>query len=205
MQGMPSGRGRKGGRKRVKESTISETFVSVNRFVPPPPSPTPSQPSLPAHCLPPPPQAQQSQLHDSGNVNVASGTASHVTVSLPHSLPPPLIRMDPPGPSQPANVNPFYIKFIVGNIRVCQGCKGSLKTVDNHIPTPPFDIAAARSENKPFRDASGNLITPKRATVYHYHCHPQCIRAVEPHFVLSSLLIPGTSTSETATHEVTLT
>ena len=36
---MPSGRCRKGGRPkriRVKESTVSETFVSVNRFVPPP-------------------------------------------------------------------------------------------------------------------------------------------------------------------------
>lgn len=120
-----------------------------------------------------------------------------MTVSVPHSLPPPLIRMDPtdsspPALSEPPNVNPFYIKFITGNIRVCQGCKGSLKTTDNRIPTPPFDTAAARAENRPFRDVlSGNLITPKRATVYHYHCHPQCIRAVEPHFVLSSILIPN--------------
>ena len=28
------------------------------------------------------------------------------------------------------NVNPFYLKFIAGNIRVCQGCKGSLRMED---------------------------------------------------------------------------
>ena len=115
------------------------------------------------------------------------------------SRPPNMNPCAPPGPpnvnpptlSQPPNVNPFYVKFIAGNIRICQGCKGSLKTSDNRIPMPPFDIAAARSENRPFRDASGNLITPKRATVYHYHCRPQCIQAVEPHFILSSLLVPA--------------
>ena len=156
MQGLPSGRGRKGGRpkrKRVRES-LSEILTTI----------TPSSPLT------------QSQAHCSG-VNIASGTSSHVTVSLPHSLPPPLIGMDPtdsspPALSEPPNVNPFYIKFITGNIRVCQGCNGSLKTTDNRIPIPPFDIAAARAENRPFRDVlSGNLITPKhapkRATVYH--------------------------------------
>ena len=82
-----------------------------------------------------------------------------------NSFPPPEpLNVNPPRLSQPPNVNPFYVKFIAGNIRICQGCKGSLKTSDNRIPTPPFDIAAARSENRPFRDASGNLITPKCIT-----------------------------------------
>lgn len=94
------------------------------------------------------------------------------------------------------NVNPFYFKFISGNIRVCQGCKGSLKTTDNWIPTPPFDIAAAR----PFRDASGTLITPKRATVYHYHCHPQCAQAVEPHFINFCLLLVPADVKAKLTH-----
>ena len=161
-----------------RKSSVPETLVSVNKS-------------------PPPPPPGQSQGHCGGSVNVASGASSHVTVTLPHSLPPPLIRMGsgsspgpspadvnlfpptqlpnvspfppsvpsrppdvnpyaPPGPpnvnpprlSQPPNVNPFYVKFIAGNVRICQGCKGSLKTSDNHIPTPPFDIAAARSENR---------------------------------------------------------
>ena len=174
MQGLPSGRGRKGGqpkRKRTKEPSVAETFDTVNKSPPPPPG-----------------QHQQSQ---GSGVNVASGASSHITVTLP---PPPLIRMDsssPPSPSEPPNVNPFYVKFITGNIRVCQGCKGSLKTTDNHVPTSPFDMAVAHAENRPFRDTSGNLVTPKRVTVYHYHCRPQCIQAVEPYFILSSLLIPN--------------
>ena len=108
-----------------------------------------------------------------------------------NSFPPGPLNVNSPRLSQPPNVNSFYVKFIASNIRICQGCKGSLKTSDNRIPTPPFDIAAARSENRPFRDASGNLITPKRATLYHYHCRPQCIQAVEPHFILSSLVVPA--------------
>ena len=65
MQGLPSGRGRKGGhpkRKRTKESKVPETFVSVN-----------NSPPLRA----PPPQAHQSQGHCSGSVNFASGAASN--------------------------------------------------------------------------------------------------------------------------------
>ena len=116
--------------------TVSETFATVNKSHPPTP------PGL----------HQQCQSHCSGSVNVASGASSHVTVTLPQGMPPPLIRMDsssPPAPSDPPNVNPFYVKF--GNIRVCQGCKGSLRTTDNRVPTP-YDIAAARAENRLFRD-----------------------------------------------------
>ena len=78
MQGMPSGRGPKGGRpkrKRARELTVPETFMSVNKFLslpPAPPPPPPSRPSLPMHNLPPSVQAQQSQVHSSGNVNVAT-------------------------------------------------------------------------------------------------------------------------------------
>ena len=138
----------------------------------------------PSPFLAPPPQAQQSQGHCSGSVTVASGAASNVTVTLPQSLPPPLIRMDPVSPAGP---NPFYVKFISGNIRVCQGCKGSLKTTDNRIPTHPFDIAAARSENRPFRDASGTLITPKRATTTVVHSAYKQLNLI----LLSSLVIPA--------------
>ena len=106
MQGLPSGRGRKGGQaKRKRKKEVPETLVSVNRSPPPPPPPG------------------QSQRHCNGSVNVASGAASHVTVTLPQRLPPPLVRVGsssspglsqppggiqfPPGPSQPPNANPF--------------------------------------------------------------------------------------------------
>ena len=36
----------------------------------------------------------------------------------------------------PTNPNPFYLKFVTGNIRICQGCRGSLRCADSTIPEP---------------------------------------------------------------------
>ena len=56
-----------------------------------------------------------------------------------------------PAPSQP-NLNPFYVKFIYGNIRMCQGCRSPLRLTDGSIPAPPFDLVMARVERRTFRD-----------------------------------------------------
>lgn len=58
------------------------------------------------------------------------------------------------------NTNPFYVKAIEGNIRVCQGCRGSLKCLDGSVPAPPFDMCSARAKRRSFRDANGILRTP---------------------------------------------
>ena len=112
--------------------------------------------------------------------------------------PPPLISVlvtPPTPPTQPTALpaNPSKcepILFEVRNIRVCQGCRGSLKTSDGAVPSLPFDLAVACAEQGPFCDSSGDLITPKRPTVYHYHCKLECIKAVKPHFIPSSVRIP---------------
>ena len=41
------------------------------------------------------------------------------------------------------NTNPFYVNAIKGNIRVCRGCRGSLKYLDGSVPAPPFDTCSA--------------------------------------------------------------
>ena len=84
-----------------------------------------------------------------------------------------------------ATTNPFYIKVITGNIRICQGCRDTLYTVDGQIPAPPYmyDLTIARAEQLSYRDTSGNLITPRKATTSHYHCWIECIKAAEPNFV----------------------
>ena len=117
-------------------------------------------------------------------------------LSLPQTPPTPSTL--PTSPLAP-NVNPFYLKFIKGNIRVCQGCRGSLKTSDGAVPSPPFDLTIAHAEQRPFRDSSGNLITPKRPTVYHYHYHfkVECIKAL---FVPSSVRIPDVRTDLCTAH-----
>lgn len=88
------------------------------------------------------------------------------------------------------NTNPFYVKAIEGNIRVCQGCRGSLKGLNGSVPAPPFDMCSARSERRSFRDANGILRTPSKEQACHYHLNLTCIRAVASEFIPSSLRVP---------------
>ena len=74
-------------------------------------------------------------------------------------------------PRPPPNCNPFYLKFKTGNIRMCQGCRHTLQLVDGTVPPPPNDLTIARAEIRPYRDSSGNLITPHKESAVHYHCH----------------------------------
>ena len=94
-------------------------------------------------------------------------------------------------PAGIANVNPFYCKLLAGNIRVCRGCRGSLRTTDGGVPPSPYNLITARAERCTFRNTSGELITPRRETICHYHCKIECIRAAEASFVSSSLSIPA--------------
>ena len=191
MEGLPKGRaGQKGGRskrKRMRSDARPEHLVAVT------------------HCN------AASECGPSGVNNEASTSQINYNVLLPSSSrahPPRIpVPITPPTPSNPStpptpNVNPFYLKFIKGNIRVCQGCRGSLKTSDGVVPSPPFDLTVARAEQRPFRDTSGTLITPKRPTVYHYHCNLGCIKAVEAHFVPSSICIPADVRSNLCTAHV---
>ena len=110
--------------------------------------------------------------------------------------PPPLISV------VEQNVNPFYLKKLTGNIRVCQGCRGSLRLADGSIPNPPNDLVVARLERRQFRDSSGTLKTPSRASAAHYHARLACVRAGDPSFIASSLLIPAdVGTVLTAQHQ----
>ena len=83
-----------------------------------------------------------------------------------------------PGPSsstQAPSTNPFFLRFIQGNIRMCQGCRTSLRTMDGCVPNPPFDLAVARFECRTFRDKNGELHTPLHEQAVHYHLKPCCI------------------------------
>ena len=97
--------------------------------------------------------------------------------------PPPLISV------AKQNVNPFYLKKLTGNIRICQGCRGSLRLVDGNIPNPPYDLLVARLEKRQFQDQSGALKTPSRASAAHYHARLACVRAGDPGFIANSLVI----------------
>ena len=100
------------------------------------------------------------------------------------------------------NSNPFFIRFIAGNIRMCQGCRSSLRSIDGGIPQPPFDLAIARFERRSYRDKNGELKTPVREQAAHYHLNVSCVKAVSPCFIPAQLVIPSDILSSlSATHK----
>ena len=217
MSGLPSGRGRKGGiPKRKRTQSRFPPVESVKQRKATESHPVSSSPPVCTTSSTPNPAVFQ--LHLSNvvspttsaignvplsstsfsvataiqqpvNVGLLSASQSRNTLSLTPSSP------QAPGVNQSSlsapNLNPFYVKMLGGNIRVCQGCRGSLRMRDHSIPAPPFDIVIARAERRQFRDSSGNLISPRTEQVVHYHMNFGCVKAVEPSFVPQSLKIPA--------------
>ena len=100
-------------------------------------------------------------------INIGASTSQiKYSVMLP-SAPPPLSDTATTNttsstsctPSQSSKRQPILLKGI------CQGCRG---TSDGAVPSPPFDIAVARAEQRSFRDPTSHFKTAK------------CIKAVEP-------------------------
>ena len=202
MSGLPSGRGRKGGvAKRTRDHQEKKTpELSVPRPVFQPVvtafTGASSSATVPtgAHCsaiVPTSPfQSSPSQstnvFHSSvvGQINLPSQLGHGSTmISASQNTSPSTCSIQP-------NTNPFYVRFIQGNIRMCQGCRSSLRLQDGSIPVPPFDLVIARAERKTFRDKSGELVTPRQEQTCHYHLRLDCIRAVEPNFVPMALQVP---------------
>ena len=202
VSGLPAGRGRKGGaakrtRNRNDKKTpeiciprpVFQSVVSSGReALQSPPNTMPTVSSA-TPTLPPTPLISSPSVVNSaivGQITLSSGISqigpsTTVTVSSP----------TPPTPSavQP-NTNPFYVRFLQGNIRVCQGCRSTLRLSDGSIPAPPFNLVMARAERRSFRDKFGTLITPQKEQPSHYHLRLDCVRAVEPGFVGLALCIP---------------
>ena len=123
---------------------------------------------------------------------VVTTTASSCPVSTNVTLTPTSqVSMHLHPTSVAVNINPFYLKPLAGNIRVCQGCRGSVRLFNGSIPAPPFDFVVARMEKRPFRTASGDLQTPAYASAAHYHARLTCIKAADPSFVPSALRVPN--------------
>ena len=206
LSGLPKGRGQKGGkpkRQRSRSTTpapdnysfrpglVSIRATAESGSVAQAPLLQVSQPlsvSLSANPTTGPLQVFPQEL-----ASVRCGRNESLT-----SLPPPLISINK------QNVNPFYLKKLAGNIRVCQGCRGSLRTEDGNIPSPPHDIVVALLERRQFRDSSGCLKTPSRPSAAHYHVRLSCLRASDPSFVPTSLIIPSDVTLTSQHRELLL-
>lgn len=192
MSGLPSGRGRKGGtckrsrsrtEKKTPESyTLRPVFQQVHVVSSDNTEPTPSavtQTTTASSSSTPLVQVTSSSMAALvGQINV-SGGLSQVGPVPSCSTPIPTV-----------NTNPFYVRFLQGNIRMCQGCRSTLRLCDGKVPAPPFDLVVARAERRSFRDKFGTLITPQKEQPSHYHLRLDCIRAVEPTFVSQALRVP---------------
>lgn len=85
----------------------------------------------------------------------------------------------------------FFVCFISGKIRICQGCRGSLRLPDGSVPCPPNDIVIVRLERRPYFDkTSGTWCYPQKETNSHYHLKLSCVVKTEPLFVPSTLQLP---------------
>ena len=110
------------------------------------------------------------------------------------SGPPPLIRL--PMYTQAGSMftsetncsSPLFLKALTGNIRICQGCRGSLRLPNGLVPQPRFDLVIAQMKRRSFYDATGAVRVPTRPLAAHYHLKLACIKAVDPHFVPSTQL-----------------
>ena len=181
MSGMPTRRGRK--KSQAPRSRATKTVrASPDTIISAPPSLVStapvcaSQSLLPSSNLPqPPPLIFVGQSNNCCNSSASSASTGQSSSMLSTS---------------PPNTNPFYLKFITGNIRMCQGCRCSLHS-DGAIPAQPYDLTVARAERRSYRDSSGNLITPSKPTTSYYHCRVDCIQAAEPHFIPRSLRVPA--------------
>lgn len=193
MSGLARGRGRKGGRAKRQRS---------RKEVPPVDNYT-LRPALRSSS-----QNISAVSSGSGVINIAAASSAvvvspglsqqlHQSTATPlpqlhHSTATPSPQLSVPSSSALAlgNVNPFYIKPLVGNIRICQGCGGSLRLSNGSIPAPPFNIVVARMERRVYHDPSGAVKTPARPSACHYHFKLACIRAMEPNFIPTMLQIP---------------
>ena len=198
MLNMPKGRGQKGGvpkRKHVRKPA-------------PEPKQVTSRPSLTSSSSSINPSASAS--HMESNIGPFSDILNYYSPTYNYSGYPPAGSSVHPWfyphmapiemPSASSNPNPFYLKFILGNIWTCQGCRGSLRASDSSIPAAPDDLCIARAEKRPYRDNSGVLVTPSTYKPSHYHAQLTCVRAAEPSFMPHSLSIPP-DVSEQLTHE----
>ena len=93
-------------------------------------------------------------------------------------------------PLQPQS-NPFFVKFLSKQIRICQGCRSRYQRNLNGDPLPPpYDIIIGHFERQQYSDQVTGLTRLSRETCVHYHAFLQCIYAKFPDFQPTELSIP---------------
>ena len=124
-----------------------------------------------------------------GNYNSPPSAMGASSLSIPANIMESIVALGASVHQNQTQTNPFYLRLIEGNIRICQGCRKSLRNANGTIPAPPSNLCVARLERRSFFDQSGTLRLPKKEQPSHYHARVECIRAVCAKFVPSTLQI----------------
>ena len=90
-----------------------------------------------------------------------------------------------PLPSPTAQLSPFVLHFITGNITVCFGCKNKYKK----SLQPPEDLCIKHQDWRQFTPPNSDTPQHKDGNVY-YHCKPECIWICHPCLKLDSIEVP---------------
>ena len=109
--------------------------------------------------------------------------SSHAGAYLQGSYPPYI----PSTSYSPHGIQPYSLKMLTKQIRVCSGCRLGYSN-EIRVPEPPYNMCVSHEE--PFEVRSQQAFTTK--TIVHYHANPDCIWKKNPNFVPASLKIPPT-------------
>ena len=89
---------------------------------------------------------------------------------------------------KPTENTPIELIKIIGNIRVCAGCKGNLKDVRQHTNTVHSIYCVRHNEEDYFYHSQRNQWIPKLGNK-HYHVSRKCLLGRNPHFKPDNLVI----------------
>ena len=82
-------------------------------------------------------------------------------------------------------VNPFRLKPMNSQIKVCQGCRGPLHLSSGTVTNAPFDFCVVIKERWSYKDPK----TGQLCTAAHYHLRIACVQTEELSFLPCTLVI----------------
>ena len=90
----------------------------------------------------------------------------------------------------PHGIQPYYLKMLTKQIRVCSGCRFGY---DNEVcvPAAPYNMCISHQESYQVSPRSQQVSRFTTKTVVHYHANLDCIWKKNPNFIPTSLKIPS--------------
>ncbi len=91
-------------------------------------------------------------------------------------------------PFQPHGNQPYFVKMLTKQIRVCAGCRLGFNN-EKDIPLSPYNICIGHEEIRQITPSSGKTPFTTKTTA-HYHANPSCIWMKNASFMPENIQIP---------------